>query len=197
MTRLVLPQAASHALLHPVPEAASFTPTRFTPASTKAWFAGHMLRFLSSDFPKHQFTQRFYNQLMHCFGMCAHYDREGFWTEYFTSTRNKVEFLIEVSQHPCYGSPEHTFSDVEREVIRRVNRSSLLAFYIQHLTGKRDAAERAEYARLQAKFGGISAPEPARTVFVPVPQPPPPRTKRREGSGAQLALGLIPAAAVP
>ena len=192
MTPMVLPPRVVHVLRHPAPEAAAFTPTRFTPAATKAWFAGHMLRFLSSDFPRHQFTQRFYNQLMHCFGMCAHYDREGFWTEYFTSTRNKVEFLAEVSQHHPLGCPEHTFSDVEREVIRRVDQSGLLALYGQRLTREREAAERAEYARLKAKFDGTPASAPARTASVPTPQPRPTRTECHQGGTAQLALGLFP-----
>ncbi len=191
MMPIALPPKAVHALRHPAPDAADFRPTRFTPASTKAWFAAHMLRFLSCDFPKHQFTQRFYNQLMHCFGMCAHYSREGFWTEYFASTRNKVEFLTEVAAYPCYGSPEQTFCDVERDVIARLRRSGLVETYRQHLAGEHHAAERAEFARLSAKFGGPGPSDalPARTVFVPVP-PAAPMRSRCFGNAAQLALGL-------
>lgn len=87
MTPIKLPPSAVHALSDPMPDAKNFTPTRFTPAGTKAWFARHMLRFLSSDCPRHPFTQRFYNQLMHCFSIIACYDVHGFWTEYFVTTR--------------------------------------------------------------------------------------------------------------
>ncbi len=74
MTSITLPPFVMHALRHSLPDAKVFTPTRFTPASTKSWFAGHMLYFLSSDLPRHQFTQRFYNQLMHCFSMRVCYE---------------------------------------------------------------------------------------------------------------------------
>jgi len=95
MTPIALPAKTIHSLRHPVPDPAEFTPTKFCPASTKSWFAVHYLRFVSSDFPRHQFTLRFYNQLMHCFGFIAHFDLIGFWTEYFTSNAGKIEFLRE------------------------------------------------------------------------------------------------------
>lgn len=56
----MIPAAVVRARREPVPTAADFKPTKFTPAETKAWFAGRFLRFASSDFAKHHFTQRFY-----------------------------------------------------------------------------------------------------------------------------------------
>ncbi len=45
-----LPPATIRALREPVLTAAAFTPMKFTPADTKAWFTNHFLRFVSSEF---------------------------------------------------------------------------------------------------------------------------------------------------
>lgn len=153
-----IPAKMVRALREPAPTAADFTPTRFCPASTKAWFAVHYLRFVSSDFPRHQFTNRFYQQLMHTFGHIAHYDLAGFWSEFFTNLEGKVEFLRQTVQHPCHGQPDHTWCDVERAVIRRLRQVDLLGFYRDALHRRQDDAERAEFARLKAKFDGVQAP---------------------------------------
>ncbi len=193
MTPLTLPQMLVRALRQPAPEAGDFTPTRFTPAATKSWFAGHMLRFLSSDCPRHQFTQRFYNQLMHCFSMIAHYDLGGFWTEYFVTTRGKIEFIEQVISHPGYGTPDHTWCDVEREISRRLRQSGLLDLYRQHLCAEQDAADHTELGRLVAKYGqGSSSVDPGilRTGLVPMNQNPPAGRPKRRDKASQLALGF-------
>ena len=191
MTPLVIPERVQHILRHPALDERAFTPTHFTPAATKAWFGTRMLHFMASGYPQHQFTQRLYNQLMHCWGFCAEYDKGGFWAEHFASTRGRISFTEQVAIHPGWGSPDHTFCDVEREVSRRVRAANLYVLLINHLCQERDAADRAEYARLQAKFA-CAAPqlEPVRTVYVPVPAPSPPRAPRRDGDAGQLALGL-------
>lgn len=147
-----IPSAIVTTLRTPAPTAADFVPTKFTPADSKAWFAVHFLRFASADFPKHHFTQRFYSQVMNTFGMIAHYDRMGFWTEYFTRTAGKIEFIEQVIEWPCYGDPTHTFSDAEREIQRRLRQVDLLGLYRKLSRAERDTAERAEFARLKARF---------------------------------------------
>ena len=44
-----IPPDIIRGLREPAPTAADFTPTKFTPAETKAWFATHCLRFASAD----------------------------------------------------------------------------------------------------------------------------------------------------
>ena len=187
-TEAALPARVVQALRYPEPIEADFTPTRFTPARTKCWFAVHYLRFISSDFPRHQFTQRFYSQLMQHFGMIAHYDLMGFWTEFFTSTANKVEFLDQTVRHPCYGQPDHTWSDVERLIIQRLRVADLLTLYQSRLRAECHAGERAELARLLAKYGD-DKPDPGilRTVLVPCAAP---ATSRSSKATSQLALSL-------
>ena len=187
-TECTLPARVVQALRYPEPTEADFTPTRFTPASTKCWFAVHYLRFVSSDFPRHQFTRRFYSQLMHTCGHIAHYSLMGFWTEFFTSTANKVEFLDQTIRHHCYGQPDHTWSDVERLVIQRLRAADLLALYQSRLRAECHAGERAELARLLAKYGD-DKPDPGilRTVLVPCGNP---ATGRSSKAVSQLVLSL-------
>jgi hypothetical protein len=147
-----LPPAMVRMLRLPEPQEADFTPTRFQPASSKVWFTRHYLRFVSSGFPRHGFTQRFYGQLMHTFGMVARYDQAGFWAEYFTSTCNTVEFLAETVSHPCCGQPGHTWCDVERFIIRRLRDADLLGIYRARLRGEDETRDRAELARLLAMY---------------------------------------------
>jgi len=193
MTRITLPLSVVHALCDPMPDAKDFTPTLFTPASTKAWFAGHMLHFLASDCPRHQFTQRFHNQLAHCFPMTPRYGLRGFWTECFATTRGKVAFIEQVLRHPGSSTPNHAWRDVEREISRRLRQSGLLDLYRRHSAGEQDAADRAELARLTAKYGqDAPAPDPGilRTVLVPVNRPAPSRPAHRRDDTGQLAFGL-------
>jgi len=193
MTPTALPQAIVRALRDPVPDAKDFTPTKFQPSSNKAWFVAHCTRFVSADFPRHQFTRLFYGQLMHCFSMIAHYDLHGFWTEYFTTNTGKIEFLHQVLSHPCHGDPCHTFSDAEQEIIRRLGRTDVLGFYRQRLCTEQDAADRAELARLMAKYSqDTPAVDPGilRTVLLPMNRPAPARASRHSDDTGQLALGF-------
>ena len=190
---LALLAATVRALRLPEPTEADFTPTRFQPASSKAWFAQHYLRFAAGGFPRHGFTQRFYGQLMHTFGMIAHFNREGFWVEYFTSTRNTVEFLAETVSHPCHGQPDHTWSDVERLIIGRLWAADLLGLYRARLRGEDETRDRAELARLSAKYPAATAQGPAnalppRAGLLPVAVQNGPAA--RHAATAQLTLGL-------
>ena len=188
-----IPAAIVHALRDPVPSEVDFTPTKFCPAASKAWFVAHWLRFASSDFPKHHFTQRFYGRLMHTSGHVAHFNRAGFWTEFFTSTAGKVDFLEQTIAWHCHGSPEHTWCDVERELTRRLHSADLLGHLRRRLGTERDAAERAEFARLRAKYAANTPradPGVLRTVPVPANVRSRERPARRQGDTTQLTLGF-------
>ncbi len=193
MTPIALPATIVHALRDPAPNAQDFTPTRFQPASNKAAFALHFLRFISCDCPRHQFTLRFYRQLIHCFGYIAFYDLDGFWTEFFSTPAGKVEFIEQALAWPCYGEPTTTWSDVEREIIGRLRRTELLSIYRQRLNADQDAVDRAELARLLVKYGQDATdadPGTLPAVLVPMSRPVPAKPQPRWDGNSQLTLGL-------
>jgi hypothetical protein len=161
-----------NALRFPVPTAADFTPMKFTPADSKAWFATHFLRFTSADFPKHHFTQRFYRQVMNTFGFIAHYDLHGFWIHW-----------------PCHGDPSHTFCDAEREIARRLREIDLLGFYRRIGAREREASDRTEFLRLKARFEPSDGAAPSAPTFSAMP-PSNARRLNRSTAATQLALAI-------
>jgi hypothetical protein len=131
----------------------NFTPTQWSTAQDKAAFAKQFVRFVQSDFATKYFTDRFYRRLSNTFGHIAHYNRGGFWSEFFTSTADKVRFLEQTLQWPCYGDPAWTYSDVERALQAWLRSDGTLERYRQLLAQETEATERAVLARLQQKYG--------------------------------------------
>ena len=130
-----------------------FTPTQWDTAQDKVRFAQQFVRFVQSDFAAKQFTDRFYRRLSNTFAHIAHYNRAGFWDEFFTTTADKVRFLEQTLQHPCYGDPSWTYSDVERALQQWLHESDVLEQYQQKLAEETEAVERAELVRLRHKYG--------------------------------------------
>jgi hypothetical protein len=131
-----------------------FTPTRWEDAEEKARFARRFIWFVESDFAERDFPQALYRRLSSCFGHIAHYNRKGFYEEFFTATEGKVRFLRMTLAHPTWGDPAFTYSDVERALQSWLNQNGVLARYERRLAAEQEAAERAELARLQAKYAG-------------------------------------------
>ena len=129
-----------------------FTPTKWDTAQDKVRFAQQFVRFVQSDFAAKHFTDRFYRRLSSTFGHIAHYNRAGFWEVFFTTTADKVRFLEQTLQHPCYGDPAWTYSDVERALQQWLQAAGALERYRQKLAEETEAAERAELQRLQHKY---------------------------------------------
>lgn len=130
-----------------------FTPTKFDTAADKAWFADQFIKFVKSGFEQRHFTDRFYRRLSNTFGHIAHYDRGGFWETYFVSTEGKVRFIELSLRHPCYGDAAWTYSDVERELKSWLAAEGTLGKWRENLAVEVEAGERAEFERLQKKFG--------------------------------------------
>lgn len=132
----------------------NFTPTKWEGAEQKARFAKQFVRFVESDFSERRFTEAFYKRLSLTFGHIAHYNRHGFYETFFALTAGKVRFLRLTLQHPCWGDPSFTYSDVERALQAWLQQNGVLATYERKLAEEQEAAERAELARLQAKYAG-------------------------------------------
>lgn len=132
----------------------NFTPTKWDDAEAKARFAKQFIRFVESDFIERRFTQAFYKRLSLTYGHIAHFNRHGFFERFFASTEGKVRFLRQTLQHPCWGDPSYTYSDVERALRSWLRQNGVLDCYERRLAEEQEAAERAELARLRAKYAG-------------------------------------------
>ncbi|MDD2878336.1 MAG: hypothetical protein PHT60_14010 [Acidiphilium sp.] len=152
----MLPTVLARAIRLPLLTPEPFTPTKWDDAPIKAKFGNHLLRFIAEDFPEHMFTQKFYARLANTFGHIAHYNKHGFWSEFFLTRETKIEFLDQTIRHPCYGDPAWTYSDVERVIRARLKQSGVIDWHRRLLVQETEAQERAEYQRLARKF----APKP-------------------------------------
>ena len=129
-----------------------FTLTKWDDAQTKANFARQFVKFVESDFDQRLFSQAFYRRLSMTFGHIAHFNRQGFFETFFTTTADKVRFLRMTLNHPCYGDPAFTYSDVERALQSWLRENGTLAKYEERLADEMEAGERAELARLKVKY---------------------------------------------
>jgi hypothetical protein len=94
-----------------------FTPTRHSTAQEKAKFANHFKRFVESGFNKNLFYKWFYQRLSMSFGHIAHYDIHCFYDTWFSNETVQKRFIEHTLDHPCYGDPRYTYSDVEKAII--------------------------------------------------------------------------------
>ena len=138
-------------------QAESFTPTKWSTAEQKATFANQLVAFIAADFPANKFTKALYNRLSQCFGMIAHYNCEGFFDTFFTDLPGKLRFLKCLTEWPCYGSSEYTFSDVECATSAAIRSMGYVEIYDARLRRESEARERAILALLQAKYDGSEA----------------------------------------
>ena len=129
-----------------------FTATKFTTAEQKAKFANHFVRFVDAGFPKTLFVKWFYNELRNCFGHIAHFDINGFYEEWFSSTQRKLDFIKNVLNHTSYGDPAHTFSDVEKELYMLVHLRGYVVSLTMDLTGETAKKDLAEFRRLLREY---------------------------------------------
>ena len=145
-----------HALRTPPFRDSEFTPTEFSSAADKAWFANHLLRFIAEDFPPILFTKRFYNRLSMTFGHIAHTNMHGFWGVFFEDLPGRIRFLERIVRWPCHGDPAFTYCDVERAVARRVAATGLIERYRVALTEEIEQHERQQLDRLKAKYEAVA-----------------------------------------
>jgi hypothetical protein len=158
----MLPASIERALVTPPLEPTSFRPTRWSSAENKSKFGNGLLRFIAKDMPKTLFTDFLYRRLSNTFGHIAHCDKFGFYGHFFETTTDKIAFLHETLQHPCYGDPEYTSSDIERAVISRLKQANLIVLYEATLASNRVAPERAELTRPKTKYEPVPSPTTTR-----------------------------------
>ena len=111
-----------------------FTATQWEDAEQKAEFGRQFIRFVESDFALKEFPNQFYRRLSQTFGHIAHYGFHGFYEEFFENTGNKLRFLKQVVDHPCYGDPTHSYCDVERALQIWLRDNAVVAKYEERLS---------------------------------------------------------------
>ena len=97
--------------------AEQFTSTEWNTAEDKAKFANHFAKFALANCPYKLFPKWFYERLRNCFGHIAEYNREGFYSVWFSDWKKRERFLNHCLVHRCYGQSEYTYSDVEKALI--------------------------------------------------------------------------------
>lgn len=129
------------------------TPTQFSTVQDKEKFVAQFKKFVESDFSANKFPKWFYTRLSMTFGHIAHFNQGGFFDVFFRSNGGKLDFLRRTLKYECYGSPDYTFSDAEREIQNWIKEGDFEFKYLDLKSAEIEAGERAEYERLKAKFG--------------------------------------------
>jgi hypothetical protein len=125
---------------------------QYDSAEDKARFANHLVRFASSGFVLSLFPDWFYKRLSMCFGHIAHYDRAGFYSTWFQDDAARMRWTENAVEYHAYGDPHYTYCDVERAVQAWLVEANLIRKYQESVERQIETAERAELARLKAKY---------------------------------------------
>ena len=163
----MIPPAIVRALTNPPLDASDFTPTKWDTGEDKARFGNALLKFIANDCPRTTFKKPFYRRLSNTFGHIAHYNLEGFFETFFEDTSQKIEFLQQTLQWPCYGNPDYTYCDIERIIQSRIRRSGLLSIKQAQLAAETRQKELAVLNRLKAKYEPVRATSTAAPPTAP------------------------------
>jgi GrpB-like predicted nucleotidyltransferase (UPF0157 family) len=93
-----------------------FTPTPYSSADEKDRFYRHFIKFVERGMTQHDFNKGFYSRLSMCFGHIAHTSQLGFYDYWFTDLPARCRFLRHTLAFCSAGSPQYTYSDVERAI---------------------------------------------------------------------------------
>lgn len=109
--------------------------------------------------PRDLFFDWFYRRLSTTFGHIAHYNKNGFYEEWFSNPSDKRDFLARTLNHTVYGDPDWTYADVERAVQDwlEANAARIFTPLISQSLVETEARERALLAELKDKYEGATA----------------------------------------
>ena len=134
--------------------ASQFQATQWATAELKARAANKFVAFLRADCPESKFTKELYKMCSSTFGHIAHYNAAGFYATWFSSPERRVRYIRQALARHCVGDPAWTWSDVEEALQGEFERDYHV--YVGHNTelanASQESRERAELARLQAKY---------------------------------------------
>jgi len=132
--------------------ASDFVATKFSTAADKANFGNLLLHFIDSGWKQTIFTEKFCSRLSMCFGHIAHCNRSGFYETWFRDDPQRLHFLRHALASHCWGSPELTFSDVERAIQSEIRNRNYVALDELRAVESLRTAEMAMLQRLEAKY---------------------------------------------
>jgi len=129
-----------------------FTSTRFTTAVQKQNFAEKLAQFVEGGFKPGAFTKRIYKELSNCFGHIAHFNRNGFYQEWFEDKTAQLRWVDRTIRAPVHGSPENTLCDVELAFQKWLSGTTIPGDLRKARDDQEEKNERADLAWLKAKY---------------------------------------------
>src|ERR1700676_3664785 len=95
-----------------------FMATKWDDAEAKTKWANAMAAWVQKGFPEKTFRRGLYEHLsIHMYGYIAHYNKQGFYYEWFQNTRCRLAWLKYAAREGAFGcvmgDPAWTWSDVE------------------------------------------------------------------------------------
>lgn len=143
-----------------------FESNEFHSGNEKAEFATRLIQFIESDFSEAKFTKKLYNQLHGLFRHIAHYDKFGFFEEWFSTQRDQLDWFNNVltqSDHwdDFRHGDFHAWRDVEAALAEVVKDRGYVEQWTEKVRTALEQSERAELDRLSRKYGdspAITAP---------------------------------------
>jgi len=105
-------------------------------------------RFAASGYKRTLFTKELYHELSQCFGFIAHFDRDGFYAARFGDPAARVETLRIMG----VDEPHWPLKTLEQRLRTVVVARGLVDAAAKELAAETERTERAELARLKAKY---------------------------------------------
>jgi hypothetical protein len=131
--------------------AADFTATPFHSARSKVAFLKALIQFLCDHCDQDQFSRQLYDGLSQHLGHIAHYNRDGFYAEWFVDPAARIRFLEYHTRVQLWGD----WSDVRKALqqwIEGPEGQAVSGHWRNVLAAAREQAERRELARLKAVY---------------------------------------------
>lgn len=95
-----------------------YTPTELHTAEDKAKWEKKFKNFILKGCKDTMFNKPIYSRLSMMFGHIAHYNKVGFYSEWFSTPARRLAWLRYIARKEIFGSPTHTWSDVEKSIQR-------------------------------------------------------------------------------
>lgn len=137
--------------------AEQFTATKWDSGEDKAKGLSALVSFIQAGFPEAKFTRRVYDVLyLHLFGHIAHFNKAGFYAEWFATPARQLAWLRYAARGGAYGAghgdPAYTWSDVETVLVDWLRSSGVVNRYEAIVEGQTRSRELAQLAYLQGKY---------------------------------------------